>query len=224
MIQKLNLIFCLLLMAMPSFQIAKARSNDPQKSKQVLIVLAHPFPESFNHSVGNIVKERLAQKGYEVKIRDLYQLGFNPVLGLEEWKNYESADAERSPDVLAEQEAITWADHLVFIYPTWWWSPPAILKGYLDRVFTPNFAFSTDGAGKLTGKTVSVIQTTGSDENFIKTEGMDEAVKTLFSVGIFGFCGLEIAHHEFLMGISGKSYEELKQVLQEVDVMVDTWF
>lgn len=198
-------------------------------SKKVLIILAHPNPESFNHAVGNTVSQRLVQRGFEVKTRDLYHLGFDPVLSLDELKNYENPTHPKSAEVLAEQTAVMWADHLVIVYPTWWWSPPAILKGYLDRVFTPHFAFSFDKDGSpqaspLAGKTVSIIQTTGADQQFIRTEELDEAVRKLFSVGIFGFCGMEVVHHEFLMGVSGKSYDELKQMLQEVDLMVDTWF
>jgi NAD(P)H dehydrogenase (quinone) len=204
-------------------------SASKEESGKVLIILAHPNVESFNHAVSKTVAGRLSNKGYEVKTRDLYQLGFDPVLTLEELKNYENANFKHAQDILAEQEAILWADHLVLVFPTWWWSPPAILKGYLDRVFTPNFAFAVDDNGTpkvspLHGKTVSIIQTTGADEEFVKSEQMDEAVKKLFSTGIFGFCGMEVVHHEFLMGVPGKSYEELKQVLQEVHMMVDTWF
>ena len=209
--------------------ISNANTISQAGSRKVLIILAHPNLESFNHAICKTVANRLSKKGHEVKTRDLYQLGFDPVLPLEEWKNYGNADYQRPQDILAEQEAILWADHLVLVYPTWWWSPPAILKGYLDRVFTPNFVFlfDEDGTQKvspLNGKTVSIIQTTGADEAFVRSEQLDEAVKKLFSVGIFGFCGLEVVHHEFLMGIDGKSYEELKQVLQEVDLMVDNWF
>lgn len=215
----------ILLTGLGSFSAA----NGLTRSKKVLIILAHPNPESFNHAVSNTVSQRLVQRGFEVKTRDLYHLGFDPVLTLEELKNYENPNHPKTPEVLAEQTEVLWADHLVIVYPTWWWSPPAILKGYLDRVFTPDFAFSLDNDGKpqvspLAGKTVSIIQTTGADPQFIRREEMDDAVRKLFSVGIFGFCGMEVVHHEFLMGVSGKSYEELKQVLQEVDLMVDTWF
>lgn len=222
-----SLLFCFLcfLMAFTS----KANKLSSAGSGKVLIILAHPNPESFNHAIGKTVADRLSKNGHEVKMRDLYQLGFEPVMTLEEWKNYQQTRYQRGQDILAEQEALLWADHLVLVYPTWWWSPPSILKGYLDRVFTPNFAFAFDENGNLIssplhGKTVSIIQTTGADEAFVRSEQLDEAVKKLFSVGIFGFCGMEVVHHEFLMGVDEKSYEQLKQVLQEVDMMVDAWF
>jgi NAD(P)H dehydrogenase (quinone) len=197
------------------------------EKQHVLIVLAHPNPESFNHAISKTIEERLLQKGHIVRVRDLYKIGFEPVLSLEEWKRYESQAGETPADVKAEQAEIQWANHLILIYPTWWWSPPAMMKGYLDRVFTPVFAFETDVAGimgKLQNKKVSIIQTTGADETFILENGMDESVRKLMGIGIFGFCGMQVANHEFLMGISGKSYDELKGVLAEVDAMVSGWF
>jgi len=197
------------------------------EKQHVLIVLAHPNPGSFNHAISKTVEERLIQKGHVVRVRDLYQMGFDPILSLEEWKRYESQSGETPADVVAEQAEIQWATHLILIYPTWWWSPPAMMKGYLDRVFTPVFAFEADVAGirgKLQDKKVSIIQTTGADEIFIQENGMDESVRKLMGIGIFGFCGMQVAHHEFLMGISGKSYDELKVVLTEVDAMVSEWF
>ena len=198
-----------------------------EEKQRVLIILAHPNPGSFNHAISKTVEERLVQEGHVVRVRDLYQLGFEPLLSLEEWKRYESQAGETPADVQAEQAEIQWANHLILIYPTWWWSPPAMMKGYLDRVFTPVFAFEADVEGirgKLKDKKVSIIQTTGAEETFIKENGMDDSVKKLMGIGIFGFCGMQVANHEFLMGISGKSYDELKVVLTEVDAMVSGWF
>jgi NAD(P)H dehydrogenase (quinone) len=197
------------------------------KKEHVLIILAHPNPDSFNHAISKTVEARLLQKGHLVHVRDLYKMGFDPILSLEEWKRYDSQSGEISQDVITEQAEIQWANHLILIYPTWWWSPPAMMKGYLDRVFTPVFAFEADIEGirgKLQNKKVSIIQTTGADETFVKENSMDESVRKLAGIGIFGFCGMQVANHEFLMGISAKSYEELKVVLEEVDAMVSEWF
>lgn len=208
--------------------IFSAQSLFAEKEEQrVLIILAHPNPESFNHAISKTIEAKLLEKGHQVRVRDLYKLGFEPLLSLEEWKRYESQAGDTPSDVKSEQAEIQWASHLIFIYPTWWWGPPAMMKGYLDRVFTPVFAFEADVAGirgKLKDKKVSIIQTTGADENFIKENSIDESVKKLMAIGIFGFCGMEVAHHEFLMGISLKSYNELKVVLEEVDAMVGGWF
>src|SRR5690606_40356054 len=109
-------------------------------------------------------------QNHQVRVRDLYDLGFDPVLSPAELKQYEDEEKAISVDVKAEQEAILWADHIIFVYPTWWWSMPAILKGYFDRVFVPGFAFSVSEKGiegLLKGKKAWIIQTTGSDRSYI---------------------------------------------------------
>lgn len=127
-----------------------------------LIIYAHPTKESFNSSIKNQVIKVLDRKNHEIKIRDLYQLNFNPILTEDDFTSFSQNKVPE--DVQAEQNAISWADHLVFIYPTWWIGMPAILKGYIDRVFTNGFAFrhTKDGSqGLLNGKKVIIIQTTG---------------------------------------------------------------
>jgi len=102
-----------------------------------------------------------------------------------------------------------------------------VLKGYLDRVLTPGFAFSVgpDGIkGKLAPKKVSVLQTTGSEEAFVRQNQMDDSVRKLMGLGIFEFCGLEVIHHEFFTGINGKTYEELKGLVSELELWVERWF
>ncbi len=211
--------FCLLFLQFPGF----SKNNSPQN---FLIVIAHPNTESFNHSVLKVVKDRLEEKGHLVRVRDLYQLDFQPVLTLNELKNYETQDLPVSGDVSTEQKEIQWANNIIFIYPTWWWSPPAILKGYFDRVFTPVFAFEVDVEkirGKLAGKKVTILQTTGAEEGFIVENKLDEAVKKLLGLGLFEFVGMEVLHHEFYE-VSTKSYSELKAILEEVDSLISGLF
>jgi NAD(P)H dehydrogenase (quinone) len=221
--QKKIFILCIGLVFTSLYSPAHAK-KDPLK---VLVILAHPDPESFNHSVAKSVMLQLSSKGHEVKVRDLYALGFDPVMTLEEWQDYSQKELPPAPEILEEQQAVLWANHLIFIYPTWWWSPPAILKGYFDRVFTPDFAFdanSDPSLGLLKNKKVIIIQTTGAPEEFVVGEGMDAAVKKLMQAGVFGFLEMEVLHHEFLTGINGKTYNELKTVLEEVELLISQLF
>ncbi len=198
-----------------------------QEPRRVLLILAHPSQESFNHSIARNISLQLEKKGYEVQIRDLYLLGFDPILDEKSWKDYENQANPATSDILEEQQAILWANHLVFVYPTWWWSQPAILKGYFDRVFTPSFAFDNSvipAKGKLLDKMVTIIQTTGAPDEFVKEAGMDVAVKKLMQFGIFDFLGMEVLHHEILTGINTKSYTELKTVLEEIDLLISQLF
>lgn len=104
------------------------------------MVYCHPRPESFNAAVLDTVTRGLAARGAEVRVRDLYRDGFEPALGARELEVYLDEAANQAP--VAEHVAdLRWCDALVFVYPTWWYGPPAVLKGWLDRVMLPGVAF-----------------------------------------------------------------------------------
>ncbi|MEO1638089.1 MAG: NAD(P)H-dependent oxidoreductase [Pseudomonadota bacterium] len=107
---------------------------------RVLVVYCHPREGSFNAAVRDTVLERLKAAGAEVRLHDLYREGFQPVLTTEEWTGYE--DCPKNQEPVADQVAdVAWCDTLIFIYPTWWYGLPAMLKGWLDRVLLPDVAF-----------------------------------------------------------------------------------
>jgi putative NADPH-quinone reductase len=107
---------------------------------RALVVYCHPHEGSFASAVRDTVLGRLDAAGLEVRLRDLYAEGFQPVLTDVEWTGYLDAPANRAPveEAVADLE---WCDTLIFIYPTWWYGLPAMLKGWLDRVLLPDVAF-----------------------------------------------------------------------------------
>lgn len=107
---------------------------------RALIVYCHPDPASFNASICALIQDRLAGAGAEIRVRDLYAQGFDPVLNQQEWRDYMALSCSLEP-VAGEVEDLRWCDTLIFVYPTWWYGLPAMLKGWLDRVFLPNVAF-----------------------------------------------------------------------------------
>jgi putative NADPH-quinone reductase len=107
---------------------------------RALVVYCHPKEGSFTAAVRDTVLARLAAKGAEVRVIDLYARGFDPTLSRGEWEGYVDSPANRDP-VAGDVAALQWADTLIFVYPTWWYALPAILKGWLDRVFLPDVAF-----------------------------------------------------------------------------------
>ena len=111
----------------------------------ILIIYAHPqSPNSFNHAICETIKNSVEQAGHMVKVRDLYALEFNPVLSAVE------LSVKNAPvEVLIEQNFIHWADMLVFVYPLWWGGMPAIMHGYLDRVFSYGFAYTSGANGSV---------------------------------------------------------------------------
>src|SRR5690606_16809104 len=86
---------------------------------RTLVVIAHPDPNSFNQAINTHLVAALEEQNHQVRVRDLYAVGFDPVLTLEVLQRYESQAGDVPAVVKAEQDEILWADHLIFIYPTW---------------------------------------------------------------------------------------------------------
>lgn len=104
--------------------------------KKILLINGHPDKESFNFALADAYKKGALKSGAEVKEIIIRDLNFNPNLQFGYRKR-----TELEPDLLDAQEKIKWAEHIVWVYPVWWGSFPAILKGFLDRVLLPGFAF-----------------------------------------------------------------------------------
>jgi putative NADPH-quinone reductase len=108
---------------------------------RLLFIHAHPVPESFNTALCKAAVETARAKGHEVRLIDLYAEGFNPVMSTEERRAYHD-DGPPPPDVAPHIAALQWAEGLIFVYPTWWYAQPAMLKGWMDRVWRPGVTFS----------------------------------------------------------------------------------
>ena len=93
---------------------------------RALVIYCHPSPGSFNAAVRDVVCAKLREAGSEVRLRDLYAEGFQPILTQQELENY--LDPERNAKPVAwDAEALRWCDTLIFVYPTWWYGPPAMV-------------------------------------------------------------------------------------------------
>lgn len=108
---------------------------------RLLVIHAHPVPESFNSVLCRTVVETATQKGHVVRLLDLYAEGFDPVMGTEERLRYHD-DGPPDPVVAQHISLLKWAEGLIFVYPTWWYSQPAMLKGWMDRVWRPGVTFT----------------------------------------------------------------------------------
>lgn len=107
---------------------------------RALVVYSHPREGSFNAAVRDVVLDRLRAAGAEIRLRDLHAEGFDPVMWGPENQAYLDGTIERAP-VDSHCCDIEWCDTLIFVYPTWWYGLPAMLKGWLDRVLLPGVAF-----------------------------------------------------------------------------------
>ena len=108
---------------------------------RILVVHSHPDPESYSAALRAAVMEGLAEAGHETRLIDLYAEGFDPVLSRAAWRAYEDSLCN-AEGLERHVEALKWAEGLVFVYPTWWYGLPAMLKGWLDRVWLPDVAFT----------------------------------------------------------------------------------
>jgi NAD(P)H dehydrogenase (quinone) len=180
---------------------------------RVLVVLAHPERRSFNGVLADTAVSVLQDAGHEVRLSDLYGMGFKAVADADDFAGdledpaYFRLDREQTaahgrhglaPDITAEQDKLAWADLLVLQYPMWWFGPPAILKGWADRVFTRGFAYRPGrkyDTGLLAGKTAMVSVTTGTSEDTYAPDGIDGAVlDVLWPVhnGLLRYTGFDV--------------------------------
>ncbi|MFH0265447.1 NAD(P)H-dependent oxidoreductase [Vibrio rumoiensis] len=160
-----------------------------------LIIYAHPSAESLNATIKNNLTDMLKGE-HEVQIRDLHQLNFNPVLSEQDLSGQRSGVV--AEDVKTEQQLIEWAECLTFIYPIWWAGMPAIMKGYIDRVFSYGFAYryvQGKQLGLLSHKKVVVINTQGKSAEEYQSSGMDKAITLTSDFGIFQYCGMNVTAH-----------------------------
>ena len=191
----------------------------------ILIVYAHPNPASFNHALLERAQSALLDKGYSVRVRDLYAQGFNPVLSGNDLVDINVG--KLAPDVAVEQEHLQWATALLFIYPLWWFDRPAILKGWFDRVFTRGFAFdySEQGAvGLLTQQKAAVIMTTGGTEDEFEGFDIESLIVHPVTEGTLKFCGIQDTGHRILFGVPVVGDDARRQMLDDTARFVAEFF
>lgn len=155
----------------------------------ILVINGHPDPDSFNAALAAAYAAGATGSGAEVRGIELGRIAFNPNLSFGYRKR-----TELEPDLLRAQELIKWADHLVFVYPIWWGSMPALLKGFIDRVFLPGFAFKYRENSPLwdkllTGKSARLIVTMDTPSWYNKLV-YRSAGHTVMRGNILKFCGI----------------------------------
>ncbi|MBT1664236.1 NAD(P)H-dependent oxidoreductase [Curtobacterium flaccumfaciens] len=155
-----------------------------------LIVTAHPDPDSLTHHIAARLRDALPAG--TVETADLAAEGFDPRFTLADRQTYRTG-TDAPADVVAEQQRIDRATDLVLVFPVWWWSVPAVLKGWIDRVFVNGWAFDVDPDGgirrALERLTVHLVPIAGDDAGVYERHGYAEALRTQVEHGIVDFCG-----------------------------------
>lgn len=198
----------------------------------VLIVYAHPNPHSFNAAMRDVAVDTLTEAGNSVQVSDLYAMHFKAVLDEHDFEEREDPDVFNpiveqyhaaatgtfAEDIKRETEKVQWAELIIFQFPLWWSSFPAILKGWFDRVFVNgvviNFAtYET----LLTGKRVMLAFTTGGSAAAYSAHGPIGDVRVLLAYvtrGIFGTVGLDVLPPFIAFGVASISSEQRHELLQ----------
>lgn len=179
---------------------------------QHLIIYSHPNPTSFNRAILEQVIN--ASKGYaEVTVRDLYHLKFNPVLSLEELKG------EIADEIRYEQTLIKQADLITLIYPLWWMGFPAVLKGYLDRVLSYDFAYTATEkgcVGLLGDKKIQQFITIGNSVEDYQTRGFARSLEHTLVDGLFNFCGITDIQYQMFGTLHLLTQTEREKLLESI--------
>ncbi|MGG4212656.1 NAD(P)H-dependent oxidoreductase [Paenibacillus sp. FSL L8-0638] len=185
------------------------------------ILYGHPYPKSFNKAILEQVIAHLNVRGANVKVKDLIQMSFNPTVGL---KDLEAKVTNVLPEeIVKEQEDLLWADALIIISPVWWGGFPAVIKGYIDRVFATGLIRSSDGVYGLEGKRAYSIFTTGSSEDYIRISRQKDMLYAA-NDNLFGFAKFSDAEIKLLYSVPRVTLEERKAMLLDVNRFVDRIF
>jgi len=193
----------------------------------ISVILGHPSKESFNHAIAEAAVSALRDNGHKVFFHDLYAEEFDPLLPATEL----SKDAVVHPDVKRHCDEIAIADGIIIIHPNWWGQPPAVLKGWIDRVLRPGVAYefiegdSGEGVprGLLKAKAALVLNTTNT-QAARELAVFGDPLETIWKNCIFGLCGVKNFHRKTFGVIVTSTPRRRDEWLQEVRQTVNALF
>lgn len=163
----------------------------------VLIVLAHPRRDSLAGRVADIYTSSLRDRGHAVEFADLVAEGFDPVMREADEPDWNDPRKPYSDAVQAEMARIARNDATVMVFPVYWWSMPAVLKGWIDRVWNNGWAY---GESRLPQRRVWMVGIAGNAADSFAKRGYDIAMATQLKVGILDYCGVPEARLDVLYG------------------------
>lgn len=178
--------------------------------KNILIILAHPNKSSLNHSIATYYKEIKERKGNNIEFIDLYND--------EKQQKFYNFETIKTKEMEYFQEKILKADELVFIFPYWWGSIPAILKNWIDCNFSSGFAFEYKNSrpiGLLINKIVTIFTTTGAPKFYYDITGANRRLKNMWKEQIINFCGMKLDSFNIFGNINTEN-KNIPKILETV--------
>lgn len=191
------------------------------------IILGHPRAQSFNASVAHAYQTAVERLGHATLLRDLYHCDFDPRLQAGEIPRPEGFAA--ALDVAAEREVIADADVFVFVYPLWFNAPPAIVTGYVQRVFGMGFGYGPIRAGGnqplLLGRRMLTFSSSGAPAEWLRTEGGWDALRNIFDSHVADVCGMTLLdHRHYGRVLNTAPAARIDAHLRDVDATVSRFF
>ena len=194
---------------------------------KILLILAHPNKESFNHAIAQAAIETVEGKGHQVIFHDLYAEKFDPIIPYEEIPK----NAELDPELIKHCQEISYVDGIIIVHPNWWGMPPAILKGWIDRIIRAGVAYQFlegdqgEGVpiGLLKADNVIVFNTSNTPEKR-EREVFGDPLENIWKKCIFGLCEIKNIHRKNYGVIVTSSQEEREKWLKDVAKTVDSIF
>lgn len=169
----------------------------PPRPSTHLVVSANPSPGSFDNAIAETYMSVARDHGHRVVVRDLYALGFDPVLKLEERPGH--IDWQPRPDVVVELDYVRAADVIVLVYPIWYGFPPAMLKGYVDRVLGAGYSYrdfhDQKGQSPLVGKPLVSFSTSGLPLSWLGEKGQVLSLREIFDVYLWRGFAMKQSEH-----------------------------
>ncbi|MGO1267500.1 MAG: NAD(P)H-dependent oxidoreductase [Microbacterium gubbeenense] len=177
----------------------------------LLTVFSHPFVDRYPATVMDAFHEPFRQAGHPIDVLDLHQEGFDPRFTEEDHAHFWGGPVP--PGISEMHERVEAADRLAFVFPVYWWSMPALMKGWIERVFTGDWAYQYGSGVKDRGKKplngllpsipTSLIGIGGSKKHTYDKYGYGDAMRTQLDVGIFAYCGITDVENHLLYDVEG---------------------
>lgn len=193
----------------------------------ILVILAHPNPNSFNYAIAHTVVDALHSYSHTFVQHDLYAEAFDPILPGAEIPRDATVDAT----IARYCDDLTSADGIVIVHPNWWGKPPAILAGYIDRIFRPGrayaFAEQDDGSGVPIGllkANTALVFTTSNTPATRELAVFGDPLDLFWTRCVFGLCGVERVYRHTFSVIVSSTPEQRRSWLDEVAAMVKLHF
>jgi NAD(P)H dehydrogenase (quinone) len=193
----------------------------------ILIILSHPDNNSFNHAIADICKRRLTENGHSVIFHDLYQERFNPVIENSEIPKNGQIDIT----VKKHCEDLIISDGIIIIHPNWWGQPPAILKGWIDRVLRLGIAYEFEEGDNgeaipigLLNAQIGLVFNTSNTSREREEEIFKDPLELIWKNCIFDFCGIKVFDRRMFRIVVTSDLKQRQIWLKEVEELIDKYF